>query len=222
VVTWVVATQSHIRPAPGSIPGQCIIFVILIQARPDCVCRVSFYFIALCQHWSHRLSVGKSCWLSLWESQAEADDSCPDALYINPNRVGERGYTKRDSTLTMPLRPSLRHTLGLIGFSALVYLGLSFRGGQNSQQFTPPLEGAFDDRIERSTRIIAVGDLHGDIGNAQKVLEMARVVDSNGNWSGEVDVFVQTGDIIDRCVAVLVRSCITDDWVQWRRHDPVV
>ena len=124
----------------------------------------------------------------------------------------------------MPLRPTLRRSLGFIGLSTLIYLGLSFRGGRNSQQHTPPVAGAPDDRIERSTRIVAVGDLHGDVGNAQKVLEMARVVDSDGNWSGEVDVFVQTGDIIDRCVllAVLVRSCTTDGWVQWRRHDPVV
>ncbi|KAI0058684.1 Metallo-dependent phosphatase [Artomyces pyxidatus] len=54
------------------------------------------------------------------------------------------------------------------------------------------------ERIERRSRIVAVGDLHGDIGNAQKVLEMAGVVRSDGTWSGNVDVFVQTGDIIDR------------------------
>ncbi|KAI0690144.1 Metallo-dependent phosphatase-like protein [Cytidiella melzeri] len=47
-------------------------------------------------------------------------------------------------------------------------------------------------------RIVAVGDLHGDIGNARKVLNMAGVVDKEGNWSGGVDFFVQTGDIIDR------------------------
>ncbi|OCH93056.1 Metallo-dependent phosphatase [Obba rivulosa] len=47
-------------------------------------------------------------------------------------------------------------------------------------------------------RIVAVGDLHGDLPNAQKVLRMAGVVDEAGNWTGEVDFFVQTGDIIDR------------------------
>ncbi|KAI0833487.1 Metallo-dependent phosphatase [Trametes gibbosa] len=46
--------------------------------------------------------------------------------------------------------------------------------------------------------IVAVGDLHGDLPNAQKVLQMANVVDEEGNWSGGVDFFVQTGDIIDR------------------------
>lgn len=47
-------------------------------------------------------------------------------------------------------------------------------------------------------KIIAVGDIHGDIGNAERILQMAGVVDENNNWSGNVDVFVQTGDIIDR------------------------
>ncbi|KAH0833044.1 hypothetical protein J3R83DRAFT_12035 [Lanmaoa asiatica] len=49
-----------------------------------------------------------------------------------------------------------------------------------------------------SRRIVAVGDIHGDLYNAGRVLQMAGVVDEDGNWSGDVDVFVQTGDIIDR------------------------
>lgn len=47
-------------------------------------------------------------------------------------------------------------------------------------------------------KIVAVGDLHGDLGNAYKVLKMAGVVTEAWNWSGDVDFFVQTGDIIDR------------------------
>jgi hypothetical protein len=47
-------------------------------------------------------------------------------------------------------------------------------------------------------RIVAVGDLHGDLPNARKVLQMTNVVDENGDWTGNVDYFVQTGDIIDR------------------------
>lgn len=49
-----------------------------------------------------------------------------------------------------------------------------------------------------SRKIVAVGDLHGDMPNAQAVLQMAGVVDADGNWTGDVDFFVQTGDIIDR------------------------
>jgi len=47
-------------------------------------------------------------------------------------------------------------------------------------------------------RIVAVGDLHGDFGNARKVLEMSGVISKEGEWTGLVDFFVQTGDIIDR------------------------
>ncbi|KAJ7446921.1 Metallo-dependent phosphatase-like protein [Mycena galericulata] len=46
--------------------------------------------------------------------------------------------------------------------------------------------------------IVAVGDLHGDIKNAQTVLQFSGVVDAFGNWTGDADFFVQTGDIIDR------------------------
>jgi hypothetical protein len=46
--------------------------------------------------------------------------------------------------------------------------------------------------------IVAVGDLHGDMLNAERVLRFAGVVDDFGDWSGDVDFFVQTGDIIDR------------------------
>ncbi|KAI0303718.1 Metallo-dependent phosphatase-like protein [Multifurca ochricompacta] len=97
----------------------------------------------------------------------------------------------------MPARPTRRHILSFISLAALIYLVLYSRDVSNSHQHVP-LRDVTDNRIARSTRIVAVGDLHGDIGNAQKVLEMARVVDSDGRWSGDVDVFVQTGDIIDR------------------------
>lgn len=92
-----------------------------------------------------------------------------------------------------------RQVLGfVISFVTIVYLLLYLRDGLSRSR---PLFGDVPGRrIQHSTRIVAVGDLHGDIGNAQKVLEMAGVVDSDGMWSGEVDIFVQTGDIIDRCV----------------------
>ena len=71
--------------------------------------------------------------------------------------------------------------------------------GHNKEQIRPPtskVQGAVDGQFTR--RIVAVGDLHGDLPNAQQVLEMAGIVDEHGNWSGGVDFFVQTGDIIDR------------------------
>jgi hypothetical protein len=46
--------------------------------------------------------------------------------------------------------------------------------------------------------IVAVGDLHSDMPNAKRVLQLSGVVDEHGDWTGNVDFFVQTGDIIDR------------------------
>jgi Calcineurin-like phosphoesterase len=102
----------------------------------------------------------------------------------------------------MPVNLSLRRAMVFSTFASLVYVLFRIRDIHNSrQQISSPWDApASDNRITRSTRIVAVGDLHGDIENAQKVLEMARVVNSDGRWSGEVDIFVQTGDIIDRCV----------------------
>ncbi|KAG6862541.1 hypothetical protein C0995_000089 [Termitomyces sp. Mi166 len=76
--------------------------------------------------------------------------------------------------------------------------------------FKPPLGSSTWDELVRKVQegnsrrepfvrhIVAVGDLHGDMPNARKVLQFSGVTDDFGNWSGNVDFFVQTGDIIDR------------------------
>ncbi|RKO88199.1 Metallo-dependent phosphatase-like protein, partial [Blyttiomyces helicus] len=48
------------------------------------------------------------------------------------------------------------------------------------------------------SRIVAVGDLHGDLPHAVRVLMMAGISDDSGNWVGGQTTFVQTGDIVDR------------------------
>lgn len=63
---------------------------------------------------------------------------------------------------------------------------------QHDPEYLPSGKPAF------SRRIVAVGDLHGDLRNAHTVLKLAGVVDGRGNWANGVDYFVQTGDIIDR------------------------
>ncbi|XP_027369004.1 shewanella-like protein phosphatase 1 isoform X2 [Abrus precatorius] len=49
-------------------------------------------------------------------------------------------------------------------------------------------------------RILAVGDLHGDLKQARYALEMAGVLSSDGQdlWIGGESVLVQLGDILDR------------------------
>lgn len=47
-------------------------------------------------------------------------------------------------------------------------------------------------------RIVAVGDLHGDLDQAVAVLRLAGLVDEGGAWSGGDAILVQTGDTTDR------------------------
>ncbi|KAI9343773.1 Metallo-dependent phosphatase-like protein [Zopfochytrium polystomum] len=48
-------------------------------------------------------------------------------------------------------------------------------------------------------KVIAVGDLHGDLPHATRVLQMAGIVDDALEWAAEDGtVFVQTGDVVDR------------------------
>ncbi|CAK9164151.1 unnamed protein product [Ilex paraguariensis] len=49
-------------------------------------------------------------------------------------------------------------------------------------------------------RIVAVGDLHGDLAKARCALEMAGVLSSDGRdlWTGGETVLIQLGDILDR------------------------
>ncbi len=47
-------------------------------------------------------------------------------------------------------------------------------------------------------RIVALGDLHGDLEAAREALRLAGVMGADGKWSGGRTVLVQTGDILDR------------------------
>lgn len=47
-------------------------------------------------------------------------------------------------------------------------------------------------------RIVAVGDLHGDVDASLSVLRLAGLVDDQGHWAGGTTTLVQTGDTTDR------------------------
>lgn len=53
-------------------------------------------------------------------------------------------------------------------------------------------------RSRASGRIVAIGDIHGDLLAAQLALRLAGAIDSNNHWIGGNLVVVQTGDQIDR------------------------
>lgn len=52
--------------------------------------------------------------------------------------------------------------------------------------------------VETQGRIVAIGDLHGDLDAARAALRMGGAIDANDTWIGGDLVVVQTGDILDR------------------------
>ena len=52
--------------------------------------------------------------------------------------------------------------------------------------------------VAQAARIVAVGDVHGEIDGFDSVLEAAELVDGDGRWVGGEAVLVQTGDVTDR------------------------
>lgn len=47
-------------------------------------------------------------------------------------------------------------------------------------------------------RLVAIGDVHGDIAALRQVLRLAGAIDERDDWAGADLVVVQTGDILDR------------------------
>ena len=64
----------------------------------------------------------------------------------------------------------------------------------STEEFTPSPPTRFPD----SPRIVAIGDLHGDLDATRRVLRLAGAIDEKDHWIGGKLVLVQTGDQIDR------------------------
>lgn len=60
---------------------------------------------------------------------------------------------------------------------------------------TPASKKANDDE---SSRIVAVGDIHGNLDSFQAILRRAGIIDAAGKWKGGETTLVQTGDFLDR------------------------
>jgi Calcineurin-like phosphoesterase len=49
-----------------------------------------------------------------------------------------------------------------------------------------------------AARVVAIGDLHGDLVSARAALALAGAIDASDSWIGGELVLVQTGDVLDR------------------------
>jgi len=62
----------------------------------------------------------------------------------------------------------------------------------------PRLEDAPPDTFSGVERVVAIGDVHGDVDALKDALRLAGLLDDKGHWSGGKAHLVQTGDIPDR------------------------
>ncbi|QDG53489.1 calcineurin [Persicimonas caeni] len=53
-------------------------------------------------------------------------------------------------------------------------------------------------RHPEASRVVAIGDVHGDLEAFERALRLSGLIDDEGNWTGGETVFVQTGDLLDR------------------------
>jgi hypothetical protein len=62
----------------------------------------------------------------------------------------------------------------------------------------PALTGKQLARLEAPGRVVAIGDLHGDLEAARAALRLGGAIDAQDRWVGGELVVVQTGDQVDR------------------------
>jgi hypothetical protein len=98
------------------------------------------------------------------------------------------------------------------GALALVALSLCTTGGcddKTKSAATPTAEpkpaaalpadaGMGTWRFPEATRVIAIGDVHGDLKATRTALRIAGLIDDDDTWTGGETVLVQTGDMLDR------------------------
>ncbi|KAH8927830.1 Metallo-dependent phosphatase [Atractiella rhizophila] len=98
------------------------------------------------------------------------------------------------------MAPRLTRRSLTLGTLALIFLYLLF--SYDTSHFGPltryrySVEG-YTPRTFRK-RIVAIGDIHGDLPHLTRILRLASVADHRLKWSGKKTILVQTGDIVDR------------------------
>src|SRR5688500_19364350 len=78
-----------------------------------------------------------------------------------------------------------------------------------------------------SSRIVAIGDIHGEIAGFKSILRAAGLTDATGRWSGGRTQLIQTGDYTDRgegtrAVLDLLMTLVTQDRGAGGRGLPVL
>jgi hypothetical protein len=83
---------------------------------------------------------------------------------------------------------------------SLVNTGGNLKSGATSATSAPAAPDVAERpfRFPGADRIVAIGDLHGDLASAREALRLAGAIDNKDHWAGGKLVLVQVGDQLDR------------------------
>jgi Calcineurin-like phosphoesterase len=98
------------------------------------------------------------------------------------------------------LRPFVPFVLGVACLAACERKVQEAESRAESAQSTSPPVAALSPRLSRPApaRLVAIGDLHGDLDHTRRALRLAGAIDEHDHWIGGALVVVQTGDEVDR------------------------
>ena len=68
----------------------------------------------------------------------------------------------------------------------------------SAKEATPPEEKPVKKDESDAQRVVAIGDVHGDVEAARQALRLAGVLEGDSKWIGGDTILVQTGDQLDR------------------------
>jgi hypothetical protein len=85
------------------------------------------------------------------------------------------------------------HGVAVLGYSWLQSQLLSHEYSASREDRTPLAPAA-----QVKGCLLAFSDIHGDLQQAQKVLQLVGATDHNGKWAAGSCTLVQTGDLVDR------------------------
>lgn len=77
-------------------------------------------------------------------------------------------------------------------------VGGQFLGAQEAQRPSSSPDAPPPTRRPSAERLVAIGDIHGDLGKAREALKLAGVMDNRDRWTGGSTTVVQVGDLLDR------------------------
>ncbi len=94
------------------------------------------------------------------------------------------------------LRRTVTSRAGMVVVFAYLFVGVMLPCQAAEAAVTP--ETLPPSVLPAAERIIAVGDIHGDLEAARAALRLGGVLDQDDRWCGGTTVLVQTGDLLDR------------------------